>query len=143
MIISQPWLFKSKGRMYITIEENGKRYSLPYAKFILQQKLGRKLIGNETADHEDNNKLNDAPDNIQLLNRGKNTQKYIEDKFGGLYLKVKCVCKACEKEFERLASQERTRIKKRMDGPFCSKSCAMAIHGTYNALAIRRRKEAR
>ena len=37
------------------------------------------------------------------------------------YLKLECLC--CEKKFWRRAGQEKDRLRRKMTGPYCSKSC--------------------
>ncbi len=44
-------------------------------RLILEVQLGRRLVGDETVDHIDNDKGNDDPTNLQVLSRSENASK--------------------------------------------------------------------
>lgn len=45
------------------------------ARVRLEVKLGRRLVGDETVDHHDEDKTNDDPRNLELLSRSDNARK--------------------------------------------------------------------
>lgn len=45
------------------------------ARVRLEIKLGRRLVGDETVDHHDEDRTNDDPDNLRLLPKGENSRK--------------------------------------------------------------------
>jgi len=44
------------------------------ARLVLAGKIGRNLLRSEAAHHEDGNRINDAPDNLELMTRGEHTR---------------------------------------------------------------------
>lgn len=56
-------------------EFRSKNKLVSYPKLLLEEKLGRRLKNNETCDHEDDDKTNDAPSNLQVLSREDNARK--------------------------------------------------------------------
>ena len=51
------------GRRYVN--RNGR--CMPYARWLMEQKIGRRLHGNEHVHHIDGNSLNDSMDNLTIL----------------------------------------------------------------------------
>lgn len=94
-------------RRIIKLYRGGKKYSTLYARYLLAVKLGRYLTEDETVDHIDNDPTNDAVENLQILSRGDNAAKFVEQR--GLpehgttqRYKHGCRCDAC-KEAKRAA----------------------------------------
>ncbi len=52
-----------------------KTKTVSYPKALLEIKLGRVLVGDETTDHIDKNKFNDSLDNLQVLSHADNARK--------------------------------------------------------------------
>jgi predicted Zn-ribbon and HTH transcriptional regulator len=103
------------GRMYICayLSEDD-RTLISLARYRLSVKLGRKLKGNEEADHIDENKANDSYANLQLLSHAENVAKHI--KLSGKTARpIFFKCKNCGNEFSRFK-----RGKKYI---FCSRKC--------------------
>ena len=68
----------NEGRRLIKFLKDKKHIKgMAYARYLLSVKLGRFLTDDEQADHIDNDKTNDALDNLQLLTRAQNTAKYL------------------------------------------------------------------
>lgn len=54
----------------------GEKYTFKLlARLLLEIKVGRPLVGDETVDHIDENPSNDDPDNLQILSRAENSRK--------------------------------------------------------------------
>lgn len=96
---------KKEGRRYVILFKDNLGHastSVSYARFLLAGKIGRKLENDEQADHIDNDKTNDTLDNLQLLSKKENIQKYIaireskKKKDHGTRAMVRSGCK-CEK----------------------------------------------
>ena len=122
MKIYGPYIGKD-GRQRIVLYENGKRTTVSYPKYLLEQKLGRSLLPDETCDHIDGDVSNNSFDNLQVLSRIDNVKKHaaIHNKEEMIY----CVCPECNKSFYKPARDIRhNNIKQKKAGPFCSKSCA-------------------
>lgn len=54
---------------------SGGNLTYSYSKFLLEMKIGRKLLKNETCDHKDEDFTNDSFDNLQVLTRKENINK--------------------------------------------------------------------
>lgn len=99
------------------------RYTMQYAKALLEVSLSRRLIDGETVDHIDGNCANDVIDNLQVLSLVDNIAR------SSLRLDsliVKCVW--CDVEFEIRRLQRDSRGMNKA-GPFCSRRCS----GQYGA----------
>lgn len=68
---------RKDGRQHIVLYdfEKGLRKTMSYPKYLLEQKLGRELLPNETCDHIDNDFTNNSLDNLQVLTREENARK--------------------------------------------------------------------
>lgn len=73
---------RKDGRKHIILRAKGSgkgglgtNITYSYPKWLLEQKIGRKLSSKETCDHIDNNFTNDSLDNLQVLTRGENNLK--------------------------------------------------------------------
>lgn len=71
-----PYL-RADGRKHLVLTTNNSRQkrTLSYPKALLEVSLGRKLVGNETTDHVDGDKTNDAVTNLQVLSLAENVSK--------------------------------------------------------------------
>lgn len=88
---------------------DGSRTSMPYARWLMTQELGRRLRDDEHVDHRNEDPQDDRLDNLQILTPAENAlksliahprpQKGVERgwKHGTLYawMKRKCVCPLC------------------------------------------------
>lgn len=57
------------------IFKDGSKKSVQFAKLILEAHLSRRLIGDETVDHIDNDSSNNSISNLQILTRSENAPK--------------------------------------------------------------------
>ena len=90
---------KKEQRRYaclVDCDNSKERFTITYAKYLMSVKLGRRLDACEQVDHIDDNKLNDAIENLQILSLGDNVRK----SHPGPVL-VTLVCSYCEKVFTR------------------------------------------
>lgn len=94
------------------------RTTISYAKYNLSIKLGRILTRDEQVDHIDNNKLNDEVENLQILTREENSQKWIDSSDRIRQKMIKLTCSFCGVVFER---QERQVKYKNNINDFCSR----------------------
>lgn len=70
-----PYIWKKNGRKIVDVKVGSSSKTMLYARLVLEVKLGRKLNGNETVDHKDEDPLNDCEDNLQPLSRSENARK--------------------------------------------------------------------
>ena len=121
MKVHGPYKRKQDGRqIVIIIENNGKRRTVSYPKWIMEMQLGRKLDPDlETVDHIDSNFENNSIENLRIVPR----KEHSGDDTRRVKL-VKFTCAWCDKEFERSPRLIRDKAKKNKAGPFCSRSCA-------------------
>jgi len=113
---------RKDGRQHIVLVSDGKKTTMSYPKYLLEQKIGRKLLNHETCDHIDGDFTNNSLDNLQVLSRGDNAAKAMALRPRE---QIYCVCSECSKSF--YASMKRVRHnqgKQKKAGPFCSRSCA-------------------
>lgn len=73
---------RNDGRKHIVLNNSTKSKTdktkiktISYPKVLLEVEIGRRLIGNETTDHVDEDKLNDNKENLQVLSREENARK--------------------------------------------------------------------
>lgn len=110
------------GRRRIDVIAEDWRKTFQVAKLVLEVKLGRKLIGNETVDHIDGDKTNDNPDNLQVLSLAINAAD------SAIRLKTMAfICPQCLTNFELVGRKIKDAVNNRTKGkagPFCGRSCA-------------------
>lgn len=128
-----PYWQKPKGnsiprQIVIIIFANGVRKTTSYARFLLEQQLGRWLTGDEQADHKDNDPINDDVVNVQILSRNANVLKYTEAHPAeiGTY-----TCPWCSEQFTKRISVVHGNRSQGKVGPFCGKSCAGSYSQTF------------
>jgi HNH endonuclease len=89
---------------------------MSYARYLLCIKERRLLEAWEEADHKDDDRRNDDPDNLQVLTKRINIQKSAKGR-----TMVVLVCAECDQSFERELRQ--TYSAKRGARTFCSRRC--------------------
>ena len=64
-------IYKQKdGRKFIVYKgEDNKYHSKAYARYLMEQHLGRKLTNEEEVHHKDYNKMNDIIENLEVKNK--------------------------------------------------------------------------
>lgn len=117
-----PYL-RPDGRKHLVAKtRDGEKTTISYPKALMEVFIGRRLREEETVDHIDRDKTNDARENLRVIPRSQHAR---ED---ALY--VSCVegtCAWCQKRFTLSVNQRNSRAGKA--GPFCSRSCS----GRYGA----------
>ena len=73
-----PYISKADERSRVVLVGQETKTTRLLGKVVLEVKLERRLSGNETVDHKDNNKKNDHKDNLQVLTRQENAKKSSE-----------------------------------------------------------------
>ena len=101
---------------------SGRKTSVSYPKFLMEERLGRYLEPDETVDHIDCDFTNDDISNLRIIGRSKHTSNDVKR-----YKSQKFLCPECKEVFglkgARLHNAIHNRIKDRA-GPFCSRHCA-------------------
>jgi hypothetical protein len=106
----------------VIIHDDGRRQTKSYPKYLLEQKIGRELVGDETCDHIDEDFTNDDPSNLQILTRLDNIKKHALLSNGPEIYRF--FCPVCGSYAEKQMRNVKSNINKCRDGPFCSRSCA-------------------
>lgn len=110
------------GRKRIDVIAENYRKTFQLAKIVLEVKLGRKLVDNETVDHIDGDKTNDSPENLRVLSHPENAADSV------IRLKSnKFNCPQCNISFELTGKKLKDAVNNRAKGkagPFCGRSCA-------------------
>jgi predicted RNA-binding Zn-ribbon protein involved in translation (DUF1610 family) len=87
----------------VPIDRHGglKRRTISYARYLMSVHIGRELSASEHVDHIDNNKMNDAIENLQIVSLHENNRKA-----SALLTKrmVDFKCPYCGKEFTKPAA---------------------------------------
>lgn len=120
-----------ENRKFVVIKESdGKWHSHSYARYIVEENIGRKLDKTEEIRHIDGDKTNDNINNLQIINSTAHRQMHTPLKYKDTIEK----CYICGNEFTVTAKQHsekyRNRIRKSnsADKYFCSRSCS-GIYG--------------
>lgn len=115
---------RKDGRQHVIIFNEGKRRTMSYPKYIMEQYLGRSLSSTETVDHIDRDFNNNNVSNLRVVD------KVVHSKEDAKRVKLVCFnCKWCGKESHRQANQLNHNAKLLKAGPFCGRVCA----GKYGA----------
>lgn len=104
----------------VKVYPDGKRSTTLYSKYLMEKKLGRELVGDETVDHINNDKTDDRIENLQILSRSENSKK------SAVYAEtLQFICPICKREFTKTKRRVRhNQLKQGKSGPYCSKRCA-------------------
>ena len=120
MKVHGPYKRKDGRQIVIVVENNGKRRTVSYPKWLMELQLGRRLDPDlETVDHIDSNFDNNNLDNLRVVPRDQHSADDTRR-----VKPVKFTCAWCDKEFERSPRLVRDKSKKQKAGPFCSRACA-------------------
>lgn len=125
MKIHGPYTYNSgpnKGRRYVNIRrDDGSKTSMLYSRYIYEATYGSIPEGMQV-DHIDEDKTNDAIENLQLLTSSDNLRKNIAVRPREEL--VTFTCPQCGNEATKLARNVRANQKKGHAGPFCGRTCA-------------------
>lgn len=100
--------------------KDGKLQTKSYPKYLLEQKLGRELMGEETCDHVDENFQNDDINNLQILTRAQNVAKARIGFKKAIYY---FICPTCHKPASKELHDVKGNWKQGSSGPYCSREC--------------------
>lgn len=96
----------------------------PLHRVIMENKLNRALLPAEDVHHVDEDKLNNHPDNLEVLSKSEHAKKHSQ-RVGLVVL----ICPVCLHVFEVKPNLERLRRKRNKSGlVFCSRNCGSMIH---------------
>ena len=118
--VTGPYFDSSIGRYVVNITSpDGHRRNMTWARFKLQEHLGRVLLPREHVDHMDDDKLNDDLGNLQILSPVDNALKST-----GPAELVHFECPQCGIEATKKARFVRHNHNLGKAGPFCGRRCA-------------------
>lgn len=115
---------RADGRKHIIYYDfNNIRRTQSYPRYLMEQKLNRKLNSSEHIDHINGDHTDDRIENLQILSQKENNQKsMIETNREAKYHDF--ICPICSKKSRiLLRNYKRNQITKGHSGPYCSKSC--------------------
>jgi hypothetical protein len=116
VVFNNTWL--SKGN-------KNKLRTVSWPKVLVEVRENRRLLNNETVDHDDEDFTNDHIDNLKILTRIENIKKSFNANPERATEWFFGICSICNKEFMKQMRYIRgNNIVKGKAGPFCSKSCA-------------------
>ncbi|MBF84897.1 MAG: hypothetical protein CL489_10600 [Acidobacteria bacterium] len=120
---------RKDGRKHVCLvhKETGKRKTVSYPKYLMENHLRRFLTDDETVDHIDCDFTNNAISNLRVMDRSQHSREDVKR------LKpVEFECPMCSTSFSLEGDRLRTFSKNLTQdkaGPFCSRKCA----GLYGA----------
>jgi hypothetical protein len=119
-VIHGPYLDKQIDRYVVNIQKaSGSKGNMTYARYLMQEHLGRVLGSDEHVDHVNENRLDDRIENLQILDPPANTRKTQGDaEF------IEFTCPECGGPGVQRAGTARWNRKAGKAGPFCSRRCA-------------------
>lgn len=120
--VSGPYFNKKQKRNFATYRNltTGKKTQKTYAKYLMEQHLGRELLKDEEVDHIDRIKTNDVIVNLQILKPGEHSS--IDSKRAKHITQV-CGLPGCENLITRSPKKSRDQKRKGFAGPFCGATC--------------------
>lgn len=118
MKVYGPYTRKDKRKHVIILYDDGRRRTVSYPKFLMEQHLGRELGPDVTVDHLDRNFDNNEISNLRLRPRSPHAT---EDVHRVERIAVECIW--CGERMERSPSALDRNARLGKAGPFC-KSCA-------------------
>lgn len=117
-VYRSPW-FNLEGYLACSVKySDGSKRTVLQHREVMERKLRRPLLRTEIVHHDDENKRNNAEDNLVLTT--KKAHGKIHAKYGS---KVELVCLGCRKKFRRSERQEKRDRALGKKGPFCGKAC--------------------
>lgn len=107
-----------------------------YPRVLMESILGRPLLPTEDVHHKDENPRNNNLDNLEVIDHRAHTREHaINSDFAKRkYFSKNMICPVCGQIFiwsEK--SQANHARKKRVGGPFCSRSCAGKVTGPMSS----------
>ena len=110
--------------------DKDKKQVVPYARYLMEQYLGRKLREDEEVHHKDHDKTNDVIENLEVINSIEHRKHHNPLKYKDTIEQ----CYVCGKSFTFTAKQHSNKYKERKRKPdtvdkyFCSRKCS-GIYG--------------
>lgn len=124
MKVTRPYFDKGNGRWRVHIydEVTGKWTTKWYARYLMEQHLGRTLESWEEVDHINEDKTDDRVENLQVITHPENMRKY--NRLRNLTKWYEFTCPECGKEARKeYRLYKRDQLIRGNDGPYCSRSC--------------------
>ncbi len=127
-VVHGPYKRKDGRQIVVIIENNGKRRTVSYPKWLMELQMGRKLDPNlETVDHIDSDFDNNNLENLRLMPRDQHSADDTRR-----VKNIKFDCAWCDKEFERSPRLIRDKSKRIKRDPSVPDPVLGAIAECYN-----------
>lgn len=95
----------NEGRKFVIYKENGKSRTKTYARYLMEQHLGRELLPNEDVHHIDGDRTNDVIENLIVLDHVEHVKLHNLPK----YQDTEEICFICGNKFIMTAEQHSQR----------------------------------
>jgi hypothetical protein len=105
------------------------RKTILYSKYLMNLKENRILSSSEEVDHIDNDKTNDDINNLQIITRKQNKQKYDKNNPAKI---VKLICPFCSGEFTKKLKNSILVSYNKNKRNFCSRSCSSKFYSNID-----------
>ena len=112
------------------VYDKDKKQVVPYARYLMEEYLGRKLREDEEVHHKDHDKTNDVIENLEVINSTEHRKHHNPLKYKDTIEQ----CYVCGKSFTFTAKQHSNKYKQRKRKPdtvdkyFCSRKSS-GIYG--------------
>lgn len=124
------------GRMCIAYRDlNHKRHATTYARFLMEQHLGRELTKDEDVHHIDGDKTNDTIENLEIISKKEHNKHHAEER--RKYYDTEEICYICGNPIEVSAKSHYNKASKNKirdissNKYFCCKKCAGLFGKTF------------
>lgn len=117
-----------KRRRIVVLVSAEHRTTMSYARYLMSLHIGRELTEGEEVDHLDDDCMNDAIENLQVLTPEQNREK--RNRLLRARSWVDVTCPECGNGFARRRSYLR-----RTPVPSCSRSCSAKFHNRKRSSA--------
>ncbi len=108
---------------YVRVKVNGE-WVLEH-RYVMEEKIGRKLTDEELVHHKDEDKKNNSPDNLEIKTNITHSKLHAEDRVAGIR---EFICERCKCTFTRL--ERKAKYQEKIGKPFkyCSLKCTAGGH---------------
>lgn len=121
-----PYYCNKQKRYFVQyIFADGKKRFLQYAKYLMEQNLGRILTKDEIVDHIDRDRENNSLDNLRIVTISKSSKEDVKR-----VKQIEITCVLCKEKVFKSARNLNHNANLGKAGPFCSRKCS----GKYGVL---------
>lgn len=123
--LNGPYLRPDGRKHLVETKPDGRKTTLSYPKWLMEEHLGRLLEPDETVDHINRDFTDDRLTNLRVVPRGQHVKEDVRR-----VKPIAIICIWCGREGQQEARDLEHNAKNGKAGPFCSKPC-VGEYGAY------------